>query len=114
MRGVLDGVINADTSRFDSLRVGQREPTSLVLWGSNVLSTNFCDFADDITFERGQVNCSDCTEAAFSEALCKLPQETQRRTTNSTGRFNFCEALDEAEACKEPIPDRPRPQTGEK
>jgi hypothetical protein len=113
VRGVVDGVIDADTSKFDSLRIGQREPTLLVLWGSNVMRNNFCDFADDIKFERGQVNCSDCTEAAFSEALCKLPQESGGRDSSSSGRFNFCEALDLAEACEDPIPDRPRPQTSE-
>lgn len=113
VRGVVDGVIDADTSKLDSLRIGQREPTSLVLWGSNVMRNNFCDFANDIKFERGQVNCSDCTEAAFSEALCELPQESEGRDSSSTGRFNFCEALDLAEGCEDPLPDRPRPQTSE-
>ena len=101
----LDGVISADSSKLESVHLGQYEPTSLLAWGSDVRLSTFCDLVDDAELERG-VACNACSDAfEASGGTCTLPSSAQ----DTDARHNFCEALDTADACA-PVPARRRPQ----
>ena len=114
VRARIDGEISADSSKLEAALFGVEQPTSLVLWASHVMLSTFCDMADDAAFETRGVQCSACSEAFEAQAsLCTLPVEGFNRAASWSGRDNFCEALDAADACAPPTPDRPRPQLGE-
>jgi hypothetical protein len=105
---VIDGSLSADASSLEAVRVGRKEETSLLMWNTILISITFCDFADDVQLEPGSAKCSTCTDDALEGLVCKLPKEAGDQPT-STERRNFCERIDEAAGCEEPLPDRPRP-----
>jgi len=108
-RSSLEGEIDADSSKIESVRFGEREPTRIVAWGTRVERSRLCDFVEDTKLEPSAL-CNVCSDAFAEHAtVCKLPQGS---TTVSKAQKNFCEVLDAADLCT-PTPDRSRPSAHE-
>lgn len=107
----LDGAIRADSSTMESVHFGQRAPTSLELWATDVRTSAFCDHVEDAAIE-GDASCNACSDG-FSERapVCTLPNGAPA-SSGMEARYNFCEVLDTADVCSPP-PDRPRPHAVE-
>jgi hypothetical protein len=111
-RSVIDGSLSADSSSLEAVRVGRRQDTSLLMWNTILIGITFCDFADEVQFVPGKTQCSSCTDGALETVVCKLPKEAVDGMVSSEPR-NFCERIDEAVGCEEPLPARPRPHGSE-
>lgn len=104
----IDGAVDADSSELEAVRFGREAPTSLTLWATTLMRCNFCDLADGVLIEGHGATCSDCTEGAFDDRLCKLPQPNVDGPPR-VSTANFCDALNMLEDCPADIPDRRRP-----
>jgi hypothetical protein len=108
--GSLDGAVHGDSSKLDQVRLGQKEPSDLVLWAVSVTSSVFCDELESLKVSPSSVQCSSCTERALDprDKGCLLPDDTFE-LIEDLGRQNFCEELDTLERCPAPLPVRSRP-----
>lgn len=102
--GLLDGLLNADSSTIEGVRVGRDDETSLVMWDTQVLRMALCDRADDVRLELATVQCSSCTEDALETRICQVSEKD-----STTGSANFCERIDQTTRCEDPLPERLRP-----
>jgi hypothetical protein len=112
VRGVLDGVLLADSSVIEAALLGQKEETSLLMWETAAKRVAVCDFADDVQLGASAIQCSSCTEDALEGLLCEVRQDAER-PAEWQGRYNYCDKLDDVARCEEPLPERPRPQVEE-
>lgn len=108
--GSLDGVVHGDSSKLDQVRLGQKEPSDLVLWAVSVTSSVFCNQIGSVKVSPSSVQCSSCSERSLNprEKGCLLPDDTFE-LIEDLGRQNFCEELDTLKPCPEPLPVRSRP-----
>jgi len=108
--GSLDGVVHGDSSKLDQVRLGQKEPSDLVLWAVSVTSSVFCNQIESLKVSPSSVQCSSCTKRSLNprDKGCLLPDDTFE-LIEDLGRQNFCEELDTLERCPEPLPVRSRP-----
>jgi hypothetical protein len=108
--GSLDGAVHGDSSKLDQVRLGQKDPSDLVLWGVSVTSSVFCNEIESVKVSPSSVQCSSCTQRSLNprDKGCLLPDETFE-LIEDLGRQNFCEELDTFKPCPEPLPVRSRP-----
>lgn len=112
VRGVLNGVLLADTSVIEAVLLGQKEETSLLMWRTAAKRVALCDYADDVQLGASAIQCSSCTDDALEGRLCEVREEAER-PEEWKGRYNYCDKLDDVARCEEPLPERPRPQVEE-
>jgi len=108
-RGSLDGAHIADGAKLDRIRFGRHEPTTLLTWATEITQSAFCDHADNVKLEPDQSMCSICSQTFAERALiCELPRSDGGGRVPGTVQRNFCDAIDTADECPEPLPDRDR------
>jgi hypothetical protein len=105
---VVDGVLSADTSVIEAVRLGRKDETSLLMWETAGKRLALCDYADDIQLGASAIQCSSCTEDALEGQLCEVREDAERPDEWS-GRYNYCDRLDQVARCEEPLPEHARP-----
>lgn len=74
--GALDGAIEADGSRFETVLFGTRGPTELVFWSTGVQASGLCGGVQSLAIaEISSIQCSLCESDTFvPDATCELPK----------------------------------------
>jgi hypothetical protein len=110
LSSALDGVIESDSSHWETTRVGAVAPSTVMLFESDVASTRFCNAVSKLAVGyQSHISCSHCQRLfAEPDELCSIPSPGPETTYEA----NACPLLTNMPApleCSDPSPERIRP-----